>query len=216
MRRISTESAWNIFRVNFHLAIQNHMIPALCYLALIPLVRGIANLDAVRSAECLEQSVVLIGIFLIVPLSAPERPEAIRELVAAKKIQMWTILLIRIVMAIFLLTIMTGIFAGLMISNHCTFPYIKYAAGTVVREVVLGSAGLLVSVLCNSVEAGYLTSIGYFLFNFLGDLSSKSGFYLFSMGAENDMTEVWLAGLGLLLLVITLLLCGCGRRMKNT
>lgn len=181
------------------------MLLAVGFLLLIPLVRGIANLDTVRSAECLEQSVVLIGIFLIVPLSVPEHPKAIRELVTTKKIQMWTILLIRMVMAFFLLTIMTGIFAGIMVLNNCTFPYMSYVAGTVVSEVALGSVGLLVSVLCNSVVAGYLTSIGYFLFNFLGDISSKSIFYLFSMGTENYTTKVWLIGLGILLIVITLL-----------
>lgn len=142
------------------------MFLAFGYLLLVPFVRGIANLDAVRSAECLEQSVTLIGIFLIVPLSVPEHPKAIRELVAAKKIQMWTILLIRMMMAFLLLVIMTGIFAGIMVLNNCTFPYMSYVAGTVVSEVALGSVGLLVSVLCNSVVAGYLTSIGCFLFNF--------------------------------------------------
>ena len=172
---------------------------------LIPIVRGIENLDAVRSAECLEQSVILIGIFLVVPLGAPEQSKAIQEIIGTKIFPQWIILFIRLTMALVTLIILTGIFAGIMIGNNCTFPYIPYVVGTVISAIALGSIGFLVSVLSNSVVAGYLVSIGYFLFNFLGDISSENIFYLFSVGTGNYMTKIWLALFSAILITITLI-----------
>lgn len=195
----------DIFKTNFGLSLRNNLLLALCYLLLIPIIRGTANLDAVRSAECLEQSVTLIGIFLIVPLNAPEQSKAIQEIIGIKKLPQWLILFVRLIMALVTLIILTGVFAGIMKVNNCTFPYIPYVFGTVISAVALGSIGFLVSVLSNSFIAGYLTAMGYFLFNFLGDISSKSIFYLFSMGTENYIVKLWLALFSVLLIAISLI-----------
>lgn len=177
---------------------------AICYLLLLPVIRGINNLDAVHSAECLEQSVILIGIVLIVPLFAAERSFAIREVVFTKKINGWLILLSRIVMALIMLVILTCIFAGIMKWRKCIFPYASYVTGTIISSMALGSIGFLSAVLSNSTIIGYLVSMGYFLFNYLGDLSSTSIFYLFSMGTGNFTTKIWLLGIGILSIMATL------------
>lgn len=198
-------SVLDIFKTNFGLSLRNNLLLAICYLLLIPIIRGTANLDAVRSAECLEQSVTLIGIFLIVPLNAPEQSKAIQEIIGTKKLPQWLILFVRLIMALVTLIILTSIFAGIMKGNNCTFPVIPYVTGTIISELVLGSVGFFISVLSNSVIAGYLTAMGYFLFNFLGDISSKSIFYLFSMGTGNYIVKLWLTLFSVLLIVISLI-----------
>ena len=195
----------DIFKTNFGLSLRNNLLLAICYLLLIPIIRGTANLDAVRSAECLEQSVTLIGIFLIVPLNTPEQSKAIQEIIGTKKLPQWLILFVRLIMVLVTLIILTSIFAGIMKGNNCTFPVIPYVTGTIISELALGSVGFFISVLSNSVIAGYLTSMGYFLFNFLGDISSKSIFYLFSMGMGNYMEKLWLFLLCILLITIALI-----------
>lgn len=195
----------DIFKTNFGLSLRNNLLLAICYLLLIPIIRGTANLDAVRSAECLEQSVTLIGIFLIVPLNTPEQSKAIQEIIGTKKLPQWLILFVRLIMALVTLIILTSIFAGIMKENNCTFPVIPYVTGIIISELALGSVGFFISVLSNSVIAGYLTSMGYFLFNFLGDISSKSIFYLFSMGMGNYMEKLWLFLLCILLITIALI-----------
>lgn len=195
----------DIFKTNFGLSLRNNLLLAICYLLLIPIIRGTANLDAVRSAECLEQSVTLIGIFLIVPLNAPEQSKAIQEIIGTKKLPQWLILFVRLIMALVTLIILTSIFAGIMKGNNCTFPVIPYVTGTIISELALGSVGFFISVLSNSVIAGYLTAMGYFLFNFLGDISSKSIFYLFSMGTGNYIVKLWLTLFSVLLIVISLI-----------
>lgn len=201
----------DIFKTNFGLSLRNNLLLAICYLLLIPIIRGTANLDAVRSAECLEQSVTLIGIFLIVPLNAPEQSKAIQEIIGTKKWPQWLILFVRLIMVLVTLIILTSIFAGIMKGNNCTFPVIPYVTETIISELALGSVGFFISVLSNSVIAGYLTSMGYFLFNFLGDISSKSIFYLFSMGMGNYMEKLWLFLLSILLITIALI---CEKRKK--
>lgn len=194
---------WNILKTNFHLAIQNNLLLAIAYLLLIPVFRGIANLNSIHSAECLEQSVTPIGVLLIVPLLAPEQNAAIREVLFTKPMPQWKILFTRVILSLITLIILTCTFAGIMIWNGCTFPYWNYVAGTIISELALGNIGFFTAVITHSTVTGYFISIGYFLLNFLGNISSQSIFYLFSMGIGNYITKLWLIGISILFLSVT-------------
>ena len=197
---MSITGVFGIFRVNFLLAVRTNLFLAAAYLLSISLFRGIANLDMVHSAECLEHSVILVGIFLIVPLNVPEQSKAIQEAVYTRKISHWKILSVRLIMSTMLLIVMVSLFSGIMVWKNCTFPFAAYAAGPVISAMALGSLGFAVSVLSNSAIAGYLTSAGYFLLNFLGNVSEKSIFYLFSMSKGNYTTKLYLLGWSLLMI----------------
>lgn len=205
MRRISTTGALSIFRVNFILSVRTDLLLAAAYLLTIPLLRGIANLDMVHSAECLEQSVILIGIFLIVPLNLPEQPKAIQEVVCTRKIPHWKILLLRLAMSTLLLVLLVCLFAGIMIWKNCNFPFMAYATGTIISAMALGSLGFAIAILTNSVIAGYLASAGYFLLNILGNIPEESIFYLFSMEKGNYTTKIYLFGWSLLMIAVALI-----------
>ncbi len=205
MWQISMVRLWGILKANFRLSIRNNLSLAILYLLIIPVLRSIENLNEIYSAECLEQSVILIGILLIVPLHAAEQEAAIREVVYTRKIPQWMILLIRMILAIIMLVFLTGIFAEIMIVKNCTFPYMSYVVGTVISELALGSAGFFAAVLSNSVIAGYLVSIGYFLFNYSGNIPGTNIFCLFSMRTGGFITKVWLFGISILLITITLM-----------
>ena len=196
---------WGILKANFRLSIRNNLLLAILYLLIIPVLQSIENLNEIYSAECLEQSVMLIGILLIVPLHAAEHEAAIRDVVFTRKIPQWMVLLIRMITAIVMLVFLTGIFAEIMIVKNCTFPYMSYVVGTVISEMALGSVGFFAAVLSNSVIVGYLVSIGYFLFNYLGNISDTNIFCLFSMRTGDFITKVWLFGISVLLITITLI-----------
>lgn len=172
------------------------------------MLRGISNLDLVHSAQCLEQSVILIGIFLIVPLNAPEQPDSIQEVVYTRKLSHWKILLLRLAMSILLLIVMICLFSGVMKWKNCIFPFVAYVAGTVISAMALGCLGLAVSVAGNSAVAGYLASIAYFLFNFLGEIPDNSMFYLFAMEKGNYMTKIYLLGWSILMIAVSLIYIG--------
>ena len=135
MQRMSITGVFGIFRVNFLLAVRTNLFLAAAYLLSISLFRGIANLDMVHSAECLEQSVILVGIFLIVPLNVPEQSKAIQEAVYTRKISHWKILSVRLIMSTMLLIVMVSLFSGIMVWKNCTFPFAAYAAGTVISAM---------------------------------------------------------------------------------
>lgn len=196
---------WGILKANFRLSIRNNLSLAILYLLIIPVLRSIENLNEIYSAECLEQSVILIGILLIVPLHAAEHEAVIWDVVFTRKIPQWMVLLIRMITAIVMLVFLTGIFAEIMIVKNCTFPYMRYVVGTVISELALGSVGFFAAVLSNSVIVGYLVSIGYFLFNYLGNISDTNIFCLFSMRTGDFITKVWLFGISVLLITITLI-----------
>ena len=196
---------WGILKANFRLSIRNNLSLAILYLLIIPVLRSIENLNEIYSAECLEQSVILIGILLIVPLHAAEHEAVIWDVVFTRKIPQWMVLLIRMITAIVMLVFLTGIFAEIMIVKNCTFPYMSYVVGTVISELALGSVGFFAAVLSNSVIVGYLVSIGYFLFNYLGNISDTNIFCLFSMRTGDFITKVWLFGISVLLITITLI-----------
>ena len=205
MWQISMVRLWGILKVNFRLSIRNNLSIAILYLLIIPVLRSIENLNEIYSAECLEQSVILIGILLIVPLHAAEHEAVIRDVVFTRKIPQWMVLLIRMITAIVMLVFLTGIFAEIMIVKNCTFPYMSYVVGTVISELALGSVGFFAAVLSNSVIAGYLVSIGYFLFNYLGNISDTNIFCLFSMRTGDLITKVCLFGISVLLITNTLI-----------
>ena len=205
MWQISMVRLWGILKANFRLSIRNNLSLAILYLLIIPVLRSIENLNEIYSAECLEQSVILIGILLIVPLHAAEQEAVIWDVVFTRKIPQWMVLLIRMITAIVMLVFLTGIFAEIMIVKNCTFPYISYVVGTVISELALGSVGFFAAVLSNSVIAGYLVSIGYFLFNYLGNISDTNIFFFFFMRTGDFITKVWLFGISVLLITITLI-----------
>ena len=205
MQRISITEAFSICKVNFLLAVRANVLLAAAYLLTIPLLRGIANLDMVHSAECLEQSVILVGIFLIVPLNVPEQSTAIQEVVYTRKIFHWKILLLRFIMSMLFLIMMVSLFSGIMVWKNCSYPFAAYVAGTVISAMVLGSLGFAISILSNSAIVGYLASAGYFLLNFLGNVSEKNIFYLFSMGKGNYTTKIYLLGCSLLMVAASLI-----------
>lgn len=196
---------WGILKANFRLSIRNNLLLAVLYLLVVPVLRSIENLNEVYSAECLEQSIILIGIFLIVPLNAPEQSKAIQEVVCTKKISHWKILLLRLIMSILLLIIMICLFAGIMVWKNCTFPFVSYATGAVISAMTLGNLGFAISLLSNSVITGTFASAVYFLLNSLGNILDDSIFYLFSMGKGNYVTKIWLFGLSLLMIAAALI-----------
>ena len=88
---------WGILKANFRLSIRNNLSLAILYLLTIPVLRSIENLNEIYSAECLEQSVILIGILLIVPLHAAEHGAGIRGVGVTTKIQQRAGFIIRII-----------------------------------------------------------------------------------------------------------------------
>ena len=199
------KNVFPLLKANWDLSIRLNLLLAIAYLLFVPIIRGIANLDAVHSAECLEQAVAFIGVFLFVPLTGPEQSKDVQEVVFSKKKSYVTVLLMRLVIAICSLIVLILIFASAMTLLSCSFPFYKYVFGTLASALVLGSCGFLTAALSNSMIAGYLTSAGYFMLNMLGGIETSSKLSLFSMSDGIFDVKYWLTAIGCLCILLVML-----------
>ncbi len=195
---MSTQNGLSLLRANFRLCTKINLILAVGYLFLIPVIRGISNLDEVHTAECLEQAVAFIGIFLLVPIVKPEQSNEIQEVVFSKKIFYSKILALRLTISFVVLLFLAIGFSWIMLVLNCKFPFWTYVVGTFISALALGSFGFFVSSLCNNVIAGYFTSAGYFILNLLGSITSTSKLSLFSMSNGIFDTKYWLLAISVL------------------
>lgn len=194
------------------LVVRSEIIVTLLYLVFVPIIRGVANLDALHTAECLEQTISLIGIFLLVPLTAPEQSKETQEIIFSKPKSYGIILFVRLVVVSLLMLILVGAFAVVMLALQCTFPFVSYILGTYSTALVLGGSGLLAATLLNDQIAGYCLSLGYYLMNLLGGINANSRLFLFSMSEGDMATKGTLAVIGTVCILIVLFLQRIRRR----
>lgn len=180
---ILVRNIWDFLKKDFGLTFRFSMILALGYLCAIPLIRGITNLNLIQSARCLEESVSLTGIILIVPLSRWEQGAGIREVVFSKS---WTYLRtvsLRLMEAFLFSAMLAGGFAAIMRRQNCTFPYWSYLWKCELAVLLLGLMGLSVSMFTENFVAGYLFAFGYYALCKLEILKTGDVLYLFPLSS---------------------------------
>lgn len=205
MQKNSIQNDLVLLKTNWRLCISANLIAAIAYLLFIPLMRGISNLDAVQSAECLEQSAALTGILLLVPLSSPEQNRAVQDSVFIRKKSYASVLLLRICLALCALSALIVSFAGIMTGLNCVFPYWPYVFGTIATALILGGCGLLASAVAGSTIAGYFLSCAYYMLGLFGGEKILGDFSLFSMGSGDFTAKYLLTAAGAFCLFLSVL-----------
>lgn len=151
---------WDNVRMNY----KNTFIPSILLLMVIPLIYGTANLDCIKSADCLERMVALIGIPMFTSLFCREQSHDLYDMVALRRLSFRVVAALRIGIS------MAGTFALVMAfeiyMRTCgsIFPMGVYAVRAFVACMVSGFAGLLCASVVKSTIAGYL---GAFCFCFV-------------------------------------------------
>lgn len=206
MKCIRSKNFSRFLKRNFQLGLRNSTFLGIVYLCTIPLIRGVENLDSIQTAQCLEQSVALAGVILLVPLTYPEQGKGIKEIIYTRACSYLMTLLLRIVMAFILILLCVTIFCMMMKNNHCLFPFGIYIWRTVLISATLGSVGLLMAAVTDNVLVGYLASLGYYFLNQYGLLSEEDGGYLFYLSGGRKDAGCWLLGIlvGTMLLLINI------------
>lgn len=178
-------------KIDFWLVFKNSLLLAVAYTFLIPVIRGISNLDAAHSADVFGQSLALIGVFLFVPITSQELESSIKEIVYTKVWSYKKSVSLRLICGFLLSTVIVTIFAGIMQLKNCDFPFLEYISVTILYAVFLGLLGLLFSQVGNNVIAGYLVSLGYWSFCQLHILAEENLMYLFPIiNGEIDMEKL--------------------------
>lgn len=179
--RIGIRTTREFLKRDFSLSFYGSILLTIVYLLLIPVIRGISNLDFIQSASVLEQSVSLVGIILIVPITKWEHEMEIKELVLTKSWSYFRTVCLRLVISVFLTASMIVGFALVMQRNHCVFPLGSFVFGTTLISVFMGMFGLLLSQIGKNVIIGYLAALGYYSLCQLEIITEKSRLYLFPL-----------------------------------
>lgn len=200
----SCKSIWEFLRIDFPITFQNSLLLAGVYTFLIPVIRGISNLDATHSADVFGQSLALIGIFVLIPITKQELEVAVKEIVYTKAWSYRKSVSIRLICGFLLISIMVTVFASIMQLQNCNFPFLEYVSITILYAVFLGLLGLLFSQVGNNVIVGYLVSLGYWSFCQLHILAAENLIYLFPIinGTVNKEKLLLLVGSDVFLLGI--------------
>ena len=154
----------DFLRIDLPLTFKNSLLLAAVYTFIIPVIRGISNLDNIHSADVFGQSLALIGVFLFIPIIRQELEVSVKEIVYTKVWSYRKSVSIRLIV---------------MRLQNCSFPFLKYVTVTILYAVFLGILGLLFSQLGNNVIIGYLASLGYWSFCQFDILTEENVLYIF-------------------------------------
>ena len=169
----------DFLKTDFILTFKSSLLLSTVYLFLIPVIRGISNLDYIHSALVFGQSVALIGAMILIPITKQELETSIKEIIYTKEWPYIKSVSIRFICGILIITIMITTFAIIMQYNNCIFPLAGYVSVTTLYASFLGLLGLVLSQAGNNVIIGYLPALGYWSLCQLEIINTSSITYLF-------------------------------------
>ncbi|GFI43196.1 hypothetical protein IMSAGC018_00863 [Lachnospiraceae bacterium] len=200
-----------IEKINLKYNIPLHILICLLMLLVSPLLMGVANLGAKDTAKVLEMYAALIGIVLVPPVFLPEQDHDIRDLVYTKYTNGAIVYLVRIFGNILLLSVLLGIYVGILAHNGCEFPIGRYFLGTLAEMLFMGGLGLFFYGLCDNLVIGYMAPLIYYITAMgSGDKYLKI-LYPFSMARGSYDEKICLA-VGAFVLLGAGVWCRCRRK----
>lgn len=147
---------------NFRLIFKQTIFPAILLLFIIPLIYGTSNLDSVKSADCLERMVALIGLPMFVPLLKPEQEVGMDAVITMRRFPYRMILVLRMAISLICTAMLILVFEGYMRIGGCSFPASVFALRTLAAAMTLGFVGLLASAVSGNTAVGFLVSFCWY------------------------------------------------------
>lgn len=158
---METGNLLTIIGSNFRLNVKRTLFPAILLLFVIPLIYGTSSLDSMKSADCLERMVALIGLPMFVPLLMPEQG-GMDAIVTLRPFPYRIIAALRMTLSLVCTAALILAFEGYMRIGGCTFPASVFALRTLAVTMTLGFAGLLASAVSGNTAVGFLVSFCWY------------------------------------------------------
>lgn len=159
---MKTENFLTVLWVNVRMNYKNTFIPSILLLSVIPLIYGTANLDGIKSADCLERMVALVGIPMFTSLFCREQSHDLYGMVALRPLSFRVVAALRIGISMASAFALVLVFAIYMRACGSIFPMGVYAVRAFAACMALGFAGLLCASVVKSTVAGYLGAFCYY------------------------------------------------------
>lgn len=145
-------------RMNYRYTI----LPSIFLLVIIPFLYGTKNLDYLKSADCLERMVALIGIPMFSALVWQEHSRSLYKVVALRTISFQFVVFLRMGLSILCTLLLIFAFELYMRICGCSFPFFVYAFRTLAASMAFGFTGLLLSSILQNAISGYLGSFCFY------------------------------------------------------
>lgn len=159
-----TENFLTVLGANVRMNYKNTLIPSILLLLVIPLLYGTADLDCIKSADCLERMVALVGIPMFTSLFYREQSHELYDMVALRLFSFRVVAALRIGISMAGTFVLVMVFEIYMRSCGSIFPMGAYAVRTLAACMGPGVAGLFCASVAKSTAVGYL---GAFCFCFV-------------------------------------------------
>ncbi len=172
---------------------RNTFLPSILLLLVIPLIYGTANLDYIKSADCLERMVALIGIPMFTSLFYREQSHDLYSMIALRPFPFRAVAALRIGISAAGTFVMVMIFEVYMRVCGSTFPFGAYAVRALAACMALGFAGLLCASVVKNTVAGYL---GAFCFYFVVQAGAGDAVFKPVTNGIHPLLIVFLCGAG--------------------
>ena len=181
----SFKNILDFLKRDFWLVFRNSVLLTSFYLFIIPVIRGISNLDNIQSAQCFSQSVAFVGIIILVPVIRHELEISIKEVICTKTWPYLRTVVVRLCCGFAIISVIIIGFALIMKNNNCTFSFWTYVFSSILYAGFMGIVGILFSQMGGSVIVGYLISLGYWSLCQLQIIAESNVLYLFPIVSGN-------------------------------
>lgn len=198
------ERYYQILKVNLKHNLVPHILITLMLFLVAPVIMGVENLNQVQTARVMEIYVSLFGIILCIPLFMPDQDKDIRDLLRSKKESMIKIQFIRIIEAVFFLSIIIALFLLSLKYGQCEFYFGRYFYGTLANSIFLGGLGIITFSIVDNLAVAYMIPILYYILNY-GSGPKLGKFNMFSMMRGSFDEKNCLFFVGMLLIVVAIL-----------
>lgn len=191
------EKFLKISAVNFKYNLLPHLLVSMLLCLAAPLFIGTRNLDTYQVAKIMEAYLCLIGIILLIPVFIPDMNKDIRDLIASKRMPMYSLHIIRTLWALFFLVLMSLAFLWILKGENCAFDFWEMFYTVTANALFLGGMGMFVFALFDQAVFAYMIPLVYYVINF-GGRKHFGNFYLFSMQVGHFTEKHYLLAGGLI------------------
>ncbi len=199
------EKFLKISAVNFKYNLLPHLLVSMLLCLAAPLFIGTRNLDTYQVAKIMEAYLCLLGIILLIPVFIPDMNKDIRDLIASKRMHVYSLHIIRTLWALFFLVLMSLAFLGVLKGENCAFDFGEMFYTVMANALFLGGMGMFVFALFDQAVFAYMIPLVYYVINF-GGRKHFGNFYLFSMQVGHFTEKHYLLAGGLIFMAGAVLL----------
>lgn len=149
------------------------------------------NLEDAQAAKIVEQYLILVGMVLLTPLFMMEQDTDIWQLERTKFMTMWKQYLVRLILAVFTLSMVAGGFLLFLKLENTSLAVNKLFIGGFGEMLFLGSLGYFASAVTNQVVIGYMLAVIYYVAN-IGGAKYFGKMALFQMSKGTYDFAIWM------------------------